>query len=143
MEILHDCSYYFASFCFFSSNTLFNPSFFACAFENLMENFLPSYFRYSHLTWSSRIFSFSRRLKQKDMCSFNFSENSLLKVKELFKIHKPLSLVVICNLLRVKDIGEGSVERDTSISVFIIDSCNLLETKKQSSLCCMYPEIWF
>ena len=64
-----------------------------------------------------------------DMCSFIFSKNSLFKVKELLKIHKPLPLAIIGDLLRVKDMGEWSVERDTSISVFYIDSCNLLETK--------------
>ena len=96
----------FLVFQFFSSKTLSNLSFFACAFENLMENFHTSYFRYSHLTWSSRMSSFSRRFKQVDMCSFIFSANSLFKVKELLKIHKPLPLAVICDLFRVKDIGE-------------------------------------
>ena len=65
------------------------------------------------------------------MCSFIFSTNSLFKVKELLKIHKPLPLAVICQLLRVKDIGEWSVERDASISVLFI----------VSSLRCMYPEM--
>ena len=64
------------------------------------------------------------------MCSFIFSTNSLFKVKKLLKIHKPLPLVVICDLLRVKDIGQWSVERDANILVLFIDSCNLLETKK-------------
>ena len=67
------------------------------------------------------------------MCSFIFSTNSLFKVKELLKIHKPLPLAIICDLLRVKDIGEWSVERDASISVFFIDSCNLLETKNNQA----------
>ena len=65
------------------------------------------------------------------MYSFIFSTNSLFKVKELLKIHKPLPLAVICQLLRVKDIGEWSVERDASISVLFI----------VSSLRCMYPEM--
>ena len=77
------------------------------------------------------MFSFSRRFKQVGMCSFIFSTNSLFKVvKELLKIHKPLPLAIICDLLRVKDMGQRSAERDASISVFYIDSCNLLETKK-------------
>ena len=66
--------------------------------------------------------SFSRRFKQVDMCLFIFSTNSLFKVKELLKIHRPLPLAIICNLLRVKDIGELSVERDTSKSVYFINS---------------------
>ena len=65
-----------------------------------------------------------------DMGFFIFSTNSLFKVKELLKIHKPLLLHIIYALLRVKNIEEWSVERDASISVFFIDSCNLLETKK-------------
>ena len=65
-----------------------------------------------------------------DICSFIFSTNSLFKVKELLKIHKPLPLAIICDLLRVKDTGEWSVERDASTSVFFVDSCDLLETKK-------------
>ena len=55
------------------------------------------------------------------MCSFVFSTNSSFKVKELLKIGKPLPLplAIICDLLKKKkDIGEWSVERDTSISVF-------------------------
>ena len=40
-----------------------------------------------------------------------------------------MPLAVICDVLRVKDMGEWSVERDASTSVFFIDSCNLLETK--------------
>ena len=40
------------------------------------------------------------------MFSFVFSTNTLLEVKEPLKIHKPLPLAVICDLLRVKDIGE-------------------------------------
>ena len=65
-----------------------------------------------------------------DMFSFIFSTNSLFKVKELLKIYKPLPLAIIPDLLRVKDVEESLVERDTSISVSFIDSCNLLETKK-------------
>ena len=64
------------------------------------------------------------------MFSFIFSTNSLFKVKELLKIYKPLPLDIIPDILRVKDVEELSVERDTSISVSFIDSCNLLETKK-------------
>ena len=58
------------------------------------------------------------------MCSFIFSTNSLFEVKELLKIHKPLSLAIICDLFKVKDMGEWSVERDASISVIFIDSYN-------------------
>ena len=68
-----------------------------------------------------------------DMCSFIFSTNSLFKIKELLKTHKPLPLAITCNHLRVKKIGEWSVERDTKISVFFIDSCDLLETKKNQA----------
>ena len=64
------------------------------------------------------------------MCSFIFSTSSLFKVKELLKIHKPLPLAIISDLLRVKDMGEWWVERDVSTAVFFIDSCNLLETKE-------------
>ena len=67
------------------------------------------------------------------MCSFIFSTNSLFKVKELLKIHKPLPLVIICDLLRVKDIGEWSIEKDESISVSFIVSCNLLEIKNNQA----------
>ena len=40
------------------------------------------------------------------MCSFIFSTNPVFKVKELLKIHKPLTLAIVCDILRVKDIGE-------------------------------------
>ena len=49
---------------------------------------------------------------------------------QALKTHKPLLLAIICDFLRVKDIGEWLVERDASISVFFINFCNLLETKK-------------
>ena len=104
--ILYNYLINFQVFQFFSRETLYNLSFFACAFENLMENFLTSYFLYSHLIWSSKMFYFSRRFKQVDRCSFIFSTNSLFKVKDLLKILKPLSLPISCNLLRVKDMGE-------------------------------------
>ena len=45
-------------------------------------------------------------------------------------MYKHLALAIICNLFRVKDVEEWSVERDASISVVFIDSCNLLETRK-------------
>ena len=44
-----------------------------------------------------------------------------------------MPLAIICDLLRVKNIGEWSVERDASISVFFIDSCDLLETKNNQA----------
>ena len=56
----------------------------------------------------------------------------MFKVKELFRIHKALPLALICGLLRVKGIGEWLVERDTNISIFFTDSCNLLETSRYS-----------
>ena len=77
--------------------------------------------------------SFPRRFKQMHMCSFIFSTYFLFKVKELLKIHKPLHLAIVCHLLRVKDIGEWSVERDACISVFFIDSDTLLETKNNQA----------
>ena len=54
------------------------------------------------------------------MCSFIFSANSLFKAKELLKIHKPFPLAIICDLLRIKDIGEWSVEREASMSVYLL-----------------------
>ena len=41
-----------------------------------------------------------------DMYPFIFSTNSLFKVKELLKIHKPLPLAIICDFLRIKEIEE-------------------------------------
>ena len=67
-----------------------------------------------------------------NMYPFTFSTNSLFKVKELLKIHKPLPLAIICDFLRIKEIEEWSVERDPSTSVFF-DSCNLLETKNNQA----------
>ena len=67
------------------------------------------------------------------MCSFIFSTNYLFKAKELLKIHKTMPLAIICNFLRLKDIGEWSVKRDANISVLFIDSCNLLETKNNQA----------
>ena len=92
-----------------------------------MDNFLTLYFRYSHLTWWSWMFPFSRRFKQVDTCSFIYSTYFLFKIKELLKIHKPLPLAIICDLLRVKDMGEWSVERDASISGFFILKCGFLQ----------------
>ena len=108
IHFLHNYSYYFPSFLvfFISRRTLSNISFFACAFENLMKNFLTLYFRYSDLTGSSKMFPFSRKFKQMDACSLILPINSLFNVKELLKIHKPLPLAIICNLFRVKGIGE-------------------------------------
>ena len=108
-------------FSFFLSSKIFsNLGFFACDFENVMENFLAWYFRYSYLTRSSRMFSFSRRSKQVDMCSFIFSTNSLFKVKELLKVHEPFPLAIIFDPLWVKDIGEWLVERDAISYVSIV-----------------------
>ena len=67
------------------------------------------------------------------MCSLIFTTNSLFKVKELLKIHKPLFLAIICDLLGINDIGEWSVETEASISVFFVDYFNLLETKNNQA----------
>ena len=97
-----------------------------------MENFLTLYVRYSNLSIGHlECFLFQEDLNKWVCVLLFFSTNSLFKVvKELLKIHKPLPLAIICDLLRVKDMGQRSAERDASISVFYIDSCNLLETKK-------------
>ena len=59
-----------------------------------------------------------------------FADHFVILALERLKTHKPLSLAIISDLLRLTDIGGWSVKRDISISVFFIDSCNLWETKK-------------
>ena len=70
-----------------------------------------------------------------------FTDHFAILALEGLKTHKPLSLAIISDLLRLTDIGGWSVERDTSISVFFIDSCNLWDKKIIKPL--LYHEMRF
>ena len=50
--------------------------------------------------------------------------------KELMNFHKPFLLGVSGFLEKEKNIGEWSVDTEVKISVFLIDSCEIFETKK-------------
>ena len=95
------------NFSFFSSNKVWVFVFFDNNFENLIENFLNSYFKYSHLAWLSVIFSLSKIFRVFAIWAFILSTKSEFKANELLNLHK------------VKINGEWSEVKTAKMSVFL------------------------
>ena len=76
--------------------------------ENLIENFLISYFKYSHLAWSSLIFPLSKLFWVFAVWDFILSTKSEFKANELLNFHRPFPLPSSWFVLKVKINGERS-----------------------------------
>ena len=86
--------------------------------------FLTSFIRYSHILYSSVIFSFLRYAINLHTLMYAFSQ------KELFCFHKPSSLVPSDLLERGNVNSEWSVEKAVKISGFFTDFWKTLDMKK-------------
>ena len=74
---------------------------------------------------------------------FHFSAYTSFEVKELLNFQKPFPQVGISFNSSEKNIGSWSVEKEGRTSVFMTDSCSVLEIRKKSSLSSMKLEMWF
>ena len=117
-------------FFFFSSSKVFVFVFFDNSLENLIENLLISYFKYSHLAWSSLIFSLSKLFWVFAIWAFILSTKSEFKANELLNFHGPFPLPSSWFVLKVKINGEWSKVKAAKMSVFLSVSCSWLEIKK-------------
>ena len=83
-------------------------TFFDSSFENLIDNFLISYFTYSHLAWSSLIFSLSKFYRVFAIWNFILSTKLEFKANELLNLHRSFPLASSWFMLKVKINGEWS-----------------------------------
>ena len=95
-SIYSEFSMWFVLLC--SSLSLFSKNFFpffvfwACSFEDSIENVLISHLRNSHLTWGSIIFSISKVSGALLMWNFILIRKSEFMLKELLSFESPLPL---------------------------------------------------
>ena len=73
------------------------------------------------------------------LCFSRFKKNSLLSSKELFNFQTPDPRAKVPLLTKKQKTGELSDDRAFRLSVFLIDSCKLFETKIQPNLLCKIP----
>ena len=119
---------------FFSSSKVWVFVFFDNSLENLIENFLISYFKYFHLAWSSLIFSLSKLFWVFAIWAFILSTKSEFKANELLDFHRPFPLPSSWFVLKVEIIGEWSDLKAAKMSAFLKVSCSWLEIKKNLTL---------
>ena len=115
---------------FFSSSKVWVFVFFDNSLENLIENFLISYFKFFHLAWSSLIFSLSKLFWVFAIWAFILSTKSEFKANELLGFHRPFPLPSSWFVLKVEINGEWLDLKAAKMSVFLIVSCSWLEIKK-------------
>ena len=115
---------------FFSSSKVWVFVFFDNSLENLIENFLISYFKYFHLAWSSLIFSLSKLFWVFAIWAFILSTKSEFKANELLGFHRHFPLPSSWFVLKVEINGEWLDLKAAKMSVFLVVSCSWLEIKK-------------
>ena len=104
--------------------------FLAFSFEKRIENFLISYFIYSHHSCSSVICSADILLQTTFKWFFSSVMKSGLEYKELLNFQKPLSLDISVILDNEKNMGEWSIDRAVKTYVLLTDSYKSFETRK-------------
>ena len=102
---------------FFQAIKLWVFVFFDNSFEDLIENFLISSFKYSQLAWSS-LFSLSKFFWMLAICVFVLSRKWEVKANKLLNFYGPFHLTSSWFMLKVKINGEWSEVKAAKMSVF-------------------------
>ena len=111
--------------------------------ENLMVCFLISYFKYSHFTWLSKMFSLKSSFKISNSFFFIWRKYSSFSIKLLLNFQQPQSLLYSPFLKHEIVTVKWLVWREARTSVFLMETCLELEIQKYSRHLWIKPETCF